>query len=312
MLFFTDEQVRKALDYEQLIDALRSIFQSDYTMPLRHHHFYKSKAGEDNALILMPVWNERFMGVKQVVVAPNNHTVDLPAIFAQYTLMDTQTGEPLAQMNAAELTSRRTACTSALAASYLARKDVKHLLIVGGGKVARHLAQAHSQVRAYTKISVWMRNPEKMEAFVQELQVAGYPAEAVDDLEAVSRDADVISCATLSKTAIIKGEWVKSGTHLDLIGSHKPDTREVDDEAIAKSTIFVDSRMGALHETGELAIPIASGILKDEDVRADIAELTKNEHIGRQSEQEVTLFKSAGLAVEDLAAALLVYEVSIT
>lgn len=311
MLFFTDEQVRNALDYRQLIEALKSIFQSEYTMPLRHHHFYKSESGEDNALILMPVWNKEFMGVKQVVVAPTNHTVGLPAIFAQYTLMNAQTGQPLAQMNAAELTSRRTACTSALAASYLARKDAKHLLIVGGGKVAQHLAQAHFEVRDYEKVSIWMRNKEKMEAFVQELKDSGFPAESVEDLAKVTPEADVIACATLSKTAIIKGEWIKKGSHLDLIGSHKPDTREVDDEAIVKSTVFVDSREGALHETGELAIPIAKGVFKEENVAADIAELSRGIHQGRVNDDEITLFKSAGLAVEDLAAALLVYQVNL-
>lgn len=308
MLFVQDEAIREALRYDKLVDALRTMFQSDYQMPLRHHHFYKSQSGEENALILMPTWNDTYMGVKQVTVAPNNASLGLPAIFAQYTLMETQTGKPLAQMNAAELTSRRTACTSALAASYLARPDVKKLLVVGGGGVARHLVQAHAVVRQYEEIGVWMRNPEKLKAFVENLQAQGYPVVAVNELEAFAREADVISCATLSKTAIIKGDWVKEGAHLDLIGSHKPDTREVDDDAIRKSSIFVDSRMGALHETGELAIPIAQGILKEEEVKADIRELTLGQHAGRSSASEITLFKSAGLAIEDLAAALLVYQ----
>ena len=153
-----------------------------------------------------------------------------------------------------------------------------------------------------------MRNNTKMNEFVADLKNQGIAVEAVTDLEDAARNADLISCATLSKTPIIKGEWVKPGTHLDMIGSHKPDTRETDDDAIRKSSIFVDSRAGALHETGELALPIADGILAASDVKADIVELIKGIHPGRTFPDEVTLFKSAGLAIEDLAAALLVYK----
>jgi ornithine cyclodeaminase/alanine dehydrogenase-like protein (mu-crystallin family) len=153
-----------------------------------------------------------------------------------------------------------------------------------------------------------MRNAAKMEEFIVSLKAQGIPAEAVTSLEESARQADLISCAKLSKTAIIKGDWVKPGTHLDLIGSYKPDTRETDHEAIRKNSIFVDSRAGALHETGELALPIADGIIAAGDVKADIVELVQGIHPGRTSSEEVTLFKSAGLAIEDLAAALLVYK----
>ncbi|WP_026969186.1 ornithine cyclodeaminase family protein [Algoriphagus terrigena] len=308
MLIIPDEKISEHLDYKKLIEALREIFQSDYTMPVRHHHFYKTPEGDDNTLILMPVWNSEYMGMKQVTVAPANASRNMPSIFAQYILSDSKTGQPLAMMNATELTSRRTACTSALASSYLSREDSENLLIVGGGSVAKHLIQAHLAVRNFKKVSVWMRNNTKMNEFVADLKNQGIVVEAVTDLEDSARNADLISSATLSKTPIIKGEWVKPGTHLDMIGSHKPDTRETDDDAIRKSSIFVDSRAGALHETGELALPIADGILTASDVRADIVELVKDIQPGRTSTDEVTLFKSAGLAIEDLAAALLVYK----
>jgi ornithine cyclodeaminase/alanine dehydrogenase-like protein (mu-crystallin family) len=308
MLIISDEKIRENLSYPGLIDALKRIFQSNYTMPLRHHHFYKTAEGKDNTLILMPVWNHDFIGMKQVTVAPANTELGIPSIFARYILSNARTGEPLAMMNAAELTSRRTACTSALAADYLARKNAKNLLIVGSGKVAQHLAFAYAAVRQLEKISIWARNTEKMHAMVAELQAAGLPAQAAENLETAVKEADVVSCATLSETPIIKGAWVQEGTHLDMIGSHKPNTREADNEALLKSTVFVDSRMGALHETGDLAIPIAEGIFKEEQVKADITELIRGEHPGRSNEKEITFFKSAGLAVEDLAAALLVYE----
>jgi ornithine cyclodeaminase/alanine dehydrogenase-like protein (mu-crystallin family) len=308
MLFIPDAEISEHLEYKKLIEALREIFQSEYTLPVRHHHFYKTAAGDENTLILMPVWNSEFMGLKQVTVAPTNTKDHMPSIFAQYILSDSKTGKPLAYMNASELTARRTACTSALAASYLCREDAANLLIVGGGAVAKHLAQAHLAVRNFKKVSIWMRNPAKMEAFVANLKAQGIPAVAVTDLEESARQADLIACATLSKTPIIKGEWLKPGTHLDLIGSHKPSTRETDDEAIRKSSIFVDSRAGALYETGELALPIAAGIITEKEVKADIVELIKGIHPGRTSSEELTLFKSAGLAIEDLAAALLVYK----
>ncbi|PZX46845.1 ornithine cyclodeaminase family protein [Algoriphagus chordae] len=308
MLIIPDEKISAFLGYTELIEALREVFQSDYTMPVRHHHFYKTAAGDDNTLILMPVWNNEYMGMKQVTVAPANASRDMPAIFAQYILSNSKTGEPLAMMNATELTARRTACTSALAASYLCREDAENLLVVGGGSVAKHLVQAHLAVRNFKKVSVWMRNSIKLEEFVGSLKNQGIQTEAVMDLEEAARQADLIACATLSKTPVIKGDWIKPGTHLDMIGSHKPDTRETDDDAIRKSTIFVDSRAGALHETGELALPIADGIITESDVKADIVELIKGNHPGRTSGEEVTLFKSAGLAIEDLAAALLVYK----
>jgi ornithine cyclodeaminase/alanine dehydrogenase-like protein (mu-crystallin family) len=308
MLIIPTDQIGQHLAHPELIEALREIFRSDYTLPLRHHHFYENSVGDQNTLILMPVWNKDYIGMKQVTVAPGNAKENLPAIFAQYILSDARTGQPLAMMNAAELTSRRTACTSALASSFLSRPDAENLLVIGGGSVAKHLIEAHLAVRDFKKISVWMRNPDKLAAFIGELGQKGIQAEAVQQLETAVREADVISCATLSKTPVFKGEWLKAGVHLDMIGSHKPDTRETDDEAIRKSRIFVDSRMGALHETGELAIPIAEGIISEEDVQADITELVKGLHPGRETPHEITLFKSAGLAVEDLAAALLVYQ----
>lgn len=308
MIQIPAKNVIAALDYTPLINALRGIFLTDYTMPVRHHHFYETDAGVENTLILMPVWNERYLGIKQVVVAPANNDRGLPAIHASYTLIDAKTGESLAQLDAAELTARRTACTSALAASFLARKDAESLLVIGSGKVAQHLVQAHATVRPYKRMVVWGRDISKAKSLVEQLNQEGYSVSVTTDLAGAARAADVISCATLSPTPLLAGEWLKPGTHLDLIGSHTPKTREADDEAIRKSNVFVDSRAGALHETGELAIPIANGLLKPEDVLADITELCRGAHAGRTTPDEITLFKSAGLAVEDLAAALLVYQ----
>lgn len=304
-----NETIDQVLNYDKMLEALYKIFISKFTMPVRHHHFYNTPDSAENALILMPAWTDKYLGCKQVIVAPKNAEQHLPAIHALYTLFNAETGVPLAQMDATKLTSVRTACASALAAKYLARENAENLLVIGSGSVAYHLAQAHSSVRNYKHIEVWARNSDKAQALLDSLKQQGFTNVSIaNDLQAAIQKADVISSATLSKEPIIKGEWLKPGVHLDLIGSHTPRTREADDEVIRRSTIYADSREGALHETGELAIPIASGLLDPKDVQADLVELCKANKLARKNEEEITLFKSAGLAIEDLAAALMVYE----
>lgn len=303
------ETIDQVLNYDKILEALYKIFISKFTMPVRHHHFYNTPDSAENALILMPAWTDKYLGCKQVIVAPKNAEQHLPAIHALYTLFNAETGMPLAQMDATKLTSVRTACASALAAKYLAREDVENLLIIGSGSVAAHLAQAHSAVRNYKHIEVWARNSAKAQSLVNGLNEQGFTnVSLTNNLQEAIQKADVISSATLSKEPIIKGAWLKPGVHLDLIGSHTPKTREADDEVIRKSSIYVDSREGALHETGELAIPIASGILDPLEVKADLVELCKANKSARKDDDEITMFKSAGLAIEDLAAALMVYE----
>lgn len=308
MIFITNEQIKKVLNYKDLIDALQLAFCSPYEMPLRHHHFYTVPGIPENTLILMPSWTEQYLGVKQVVLAPGNREQNLPATSALYILSDVKTGKVLAVMNAEELTARRTAATSALAARFLAPKEAKTLLILGGGKVAQHLIGAHLEVRNYEQIFVWLRNPRKFKVFKKNFSDCPVPISLVGNLEEAAHQADVISSATMTVTPLIKGEWLKPGMHLDLVGAYKPDMREVDDAAILKSKLFVDSRMGALHEAGELFIPLTAGIIKEEDILADLSELCAHKHLGRSDEQEITLFKSAGLAIEDLTAALLTYK----
>lgn len=304
-----NETIDQVLNYDKMLEALYKIFISKFIMPVRHHHFYNTPDSAENALILMPAWTDKYLGCKQVIVAPKNAEQHLPAIHALYTLFDAETGVPLAQMDATKLTSVRTACASALVAKYLARENAENLLVIGSGSVAYHLAQAHSSVRNYKHIEVWARNSDKAQALLDSLKQQGFTnVSLANDLQEAIQKADVISSATLSKEPIIKGEWLKPGVHLDLIGSHTPKTREADDEVIRRSTIYADSREGALHETGELAIPIASGLLDPKDVQADLVELCKANKLARKNEEEITLFKSAGLAIEDLAAALMVYE----
>ena len=309
------EQLLKLLPWNELIDALDRIFVQKVVEPVRHHHSMEVPGDPQATLLLMPVWIEgKYLGVKQVAVFPGNSLRGKPGLNGNYLLSSAKTGEPLLQLDANELTARRTAAASALASRYLSRTDSRSLLIVGSGRLARALVDAHSSVRPIENISVWSRTSHSAVKFVEELNTQGKSATVCldEDLPDCVRDADIISCATMSSEPIIKGEWLQAGVHLDLVGAFRPDMREADDEAIKKSLVFVDTRAGALAEAGDLTQAIASGAFKADQVQAEFSELCSKKHTGRNqltnSDQQITLFKSVGAAREDLAAAILAYE----
>jgi ornithine cyclodeaminase len=252
----------------------------------------------------MPAWqNHGSLGVKLVTVFPGNGRLGLSAVHAAYALFDATTGLLLALLDGTELTRRRTAAASALAARYLARADAGRLLLVGTGGLATHLIESHAAVRPLRSVRVWGRNVERAAAVARALADRPYAIEAVTDLEAAVRWADIISCATLSTAPLVLGAWLRPGQHLDLIGSFTPAMREVDDEALARASIHVDTREGALAESGELVQGIAAGAICATDIRGDLGELAHGTLPGRRSAAEITLFKSVGCALEDLAAA---------
>lgn len=298
--------VEAALDYPRLIEALREAFRVGATVPLRSHHTIPTD-GAPGTLLLMPAWTEGGpIGVKLATVFPDNAGRDLPAVQATYLLLDGRTGVPLALLEGRSLTARRTAAASALAADYLARRDAERLLVVGTGAVARQLAAAYPAVRPIREVMVWGRNPDKAAAFAAAIRRPGLAAEAVADLDAAVGRADIVSCATLATAPLIAGDRLRPGTHLDLVGSFTPQMREADDAAVRRATLFVDTRAGALKEGGDLADPIRRGVIRAEDVAAELADLAAGRHRGRDGEAEITLFKSVGTAIEDLAAARLV------
>lgn len=308
--FISKEKVRQALQYPQLIHALREAFQQEIITPKRHAHLLSEQA--NSSLLLMPAWNPSgHTGVKLVTVAPQN--IDTPTVHAIFILFDSITGVPLAFMDGEEITQKRTAAASALASSFLSRKNSSHLLLVGNGSLAPHMALAHCHTRPIDKITIWGRSAEKSERCRQTLTSfadlpKGIKIEVTSDLAVSCMSADIITCATTSKQAIIKGEWIQAGTHLDLVGGFKPDMREVDDELMAKSVVFVDTFTGALAEAGDILQALQSGSLKKEAIVAELADLCSGRHNGRRSEQKVTVFKSVGTALEDLCAANLVWQ----
>ena len=206
------------------------------------------------------------------------------------------------------MTARRTAAASALAADYLARKDARHLLVVATGRLAANLIGAYREVRDIRHVTVWGRNPDRAAQVVQGLAGNGLEASIATNLEAAVGESDIISCATLATEPLIKGEWLRPGQHLDLIGGFTPEMREADDECIRRATIFCDTREGATVEGGDLVQPLQSGVLKMDDIAADLYDLCRGDHPGRTSDDEITMHKATGAALEDLAGALLACE----
>lgn len=306
MLTFDADATHEALPFDRLVPALRDLFAAGCEVPPRHVHEIASGSSTLTSLI-MPAWTARHYGIKTVNVAPGNAARGLPGLYAAYLLFDAVTGEPLALMDGSAITARRTAAASALAASWLAREDARHLLVVGAGAVARLLPAAYRAVRPVERAVVWARRPEAARQLAAQWRGEGFDAAAADDLEAAVRAADVVSCATLATEPIVRGRWLAPGSHLDLIGSFTLAMREADDDALAGASIFVDTDE-ALRKSGELLEPMARGVFAPADVRGTLAALARGEVTGRASRAERTVFKSVGTALEDLAAARLVLD----
>lgn len=307
MQTFDAEEVERRLDFPTLIERLRDMFRAGCELPTRHHHPVQVPGAPEATLLLMPAWQVgRHIGVKTVTVFPGNGAKGLPAVMGIYTLLDGTTGQPLALIDGRMLTLRRTAAASALAASYLAREDASHHLMVGTGALAPHLIQAHAVARPIRRISVWGRNLEAARRLARSLQAKGLAVDATADLEAAARAADIVTTATLSSEPVVKGAWLKPGAHLDLVGAYTPKMRETDDDSVRRGRVYVDTRAGATKEAGDIVQPLASGVLKE--VVGDLFELTRGQVGGRASAGEITVFKSVGTALEDLAAAQLAIE----
>ncbi len=304
MMTVNAESVAEALPYAQLVDALDAAFATDIEVPLRAHHTVPVPGGTDGTLLLMPAWSEgRSIGIKVATVFPDNASLGSPAVFASYLLLSAETGVPVAVLDGTEITVRRTAAASALASRYLSREDSAHLLMVGTGNLAPHMVLAHASVRPITQVTVWGRRETKAEDLAGRLAASGLRAEAAIDLEAAVSAADIISCATLASEPLINGAWLRPGHHLDLVGAFTPAMREADDEALRRADVYVDTRTGAFSEAGELVQAMASGALGKDEVCGELCELARGVVAGRQDNEAITLFKSVGTALEDLAAA---------
>ncbi len=308
--FINGSELKHYLPYPTLIEALRKTFTQVNHAPLRHAHRV-SETGP-TTLLIMPVWQEsKQLGLKVVTVAPENRALGLPTVHALFILMATATGVPIALMDGEQLTLRRTAAASALASDYLSRKDSHHLLLVGTGRLAPHMAIAHCMMRQIQQVSVWGRNSQSVTQTAKALREEGLPEHIAiiesHDLSQSAQQADIICCATTSKEPLIFHDWIKPGTHIDLVGGFRPDMREADDALMCHAQIFVDTFEGTLAEAGDVIQPLQQGLMTRDAVRAELADLTAQRHAGRSNDDEITVFKSVGTAIEDLCAASLAW-----
>lgn len=313
MRILSAEQVDGALDDLALIDRLEAMFKAGCETPMRHHH----ALGDAGTLLLMPAWTGRHVGIKLVTVFPDNARRSLPSVFGQYVLLDGLTGQPRALLDGTMLTKRRTACASGLAARYLAPAGATRLLMIGTGALAPHLVRVHAKVRPIREVAIWGRRPEAAESLARSLgeslpAALGRPIEvrALADRRAAIGDADIVSCATLSHEPLVEGDWLHDGQHVDLVGAFTPQMRESDDAAVRRARVYVDTRAGGLKEAGDIVRAIAGGAIGEADVIADLFDLARGVRAGRQAGDTtgITLFKSVGTALEDLAAAELAVE----
>jgi ornithine cyclodeaminase/alanine dehydrogenase-like protein (mu-crystallin family) len=303
-------EIDAALNFPDLIDALSVAFRGGTIAPARHHHAI-AREGADATHLLMPAWTApgaqggAYLGVKIVNVFPDNGARNLPAVLGTYILQSGETGAPLAAMDGTRLTHWRTAAASALAARFLARADARRLLIVGAGALAPFLARAHAAVRGIEEVTIWNHRAAGAEKLAASLTGQSWRVRVAENLQEAVRAADVISCATLSKAPLIEGAWLRPGQHVDLVGAFNLAMREADDEALRRARIFIDTE-AALSEGGDVAVALRSGAIERAHVVADLGALCRG-GAGRTGADEITLFKSVGAALEDLAAALLVW-----
>jgi len=312
MKIISAAQVNEVLQPKVLVAKLKQAFASDIETPLRQHFDIDNpESDRETTLLMMPSWQAGTdIGVKLVTVVPESYKYDLPSIQGVYTLMDAVKGGVKAMIDAPSLTAKRTAAASALASSFMSNEGTASMLMIGTGTLSPELIRAHCSVRPIKLVKVWGRSREKALAVIETVknlpELAGVCFEAVTDLDLAISTVDLISCATMSQTPLIKGQLLKAGQHLDMVGAYRPDMREADDDCIRRSTIIVDNYKGALKETGDIKIPLDSGLLKVEDIKADLFELCKQDVTFNRNLDDITMFKSVGHALEDLAAAQLV------
>ncbi|KAL7229827.1 hypothetical protein ACSBR2_008392 [Camellia fascicularis] len=315
-IFIDTATLRSILTYKNLINHFQTSLptaSSTIQSPIRQTH----QTSPTSSLLLMPSWSVSpsslpYIGVKLVTHHPHNSSLNLPGIHACYVLFNSQTGQTLASMDGTELTLYRTSCVSALASLYLSRQDSRVLAMIGAGSLAPHLIKAHLTSRPnIKKVMIWNRSAAKARSLVEnmrkEVEFEGIGFESSERLEEAVGEADIVSCATNSEEALVKGAALKEGAHLDLVGSFKHSMRECDDEAIRRGRVFVDNDAAAV-EAGELVGAFERGVISPNEIAGKLVELIEGDKVGRRDLKEITVFKSVGSAVVDVLSAQLVYE----
>jgi ornithine cyclodeaminase len=308
-ILLSEQDVRIVLTMDDLIEtmetALAAFARGTVVQPLRA--VVPTGAG---LLASMPAFvsSPPALGTKLVTVFNGNAASGLHSHLATIVLLDPDTGELLAVMDGRYITEARTAAVSAVSAKWIARKDAGVLAVIGSGVQARSHVEALTRVRTIRETRVWSPNDDRRAAFVREMRhrTTGTLAQAASVRDAVE-GADLIVLATASREPVLRGEWVSPGAHICAVGACRPSEREMDTALVKQARLFVDSRVGAFTEAGDIVIPIKDGAFDQSHVAGELGQVVAGEIAGRTSADEVTIFKSLGMAVEDVAAAHLAY-----
>lgn len=309
LLVINSKQVRELLPMNECMDAMEKALvglrRGEAINPLR---LVTGLPDEHGYLITMPSVVSGAMGVKIISVMPHNHGTPFDSHMGAVLLFEAEHGVPLALMEAGAITAIRTAAVSGAATRWLAPKDAGDLAILGSGIQARTHLEAMAVARQLRRVRVWSREPEHALAFAeQESGRVGISIEAMNSVQAAVTGADLICTTTAAREPVLMGEWVADGAHLNVVGASLPTTRETDTALMVKSRLFVDRRESTLKESGDFLIPRQEGAITDEHIQAELGEVLLGQNGGRRTPDEITLFKSLGLAVEDLASAQVIY-----
>jgi len=312
MKFIDADAIHQALDYSYFVDALEQahIHNTETMDDLLLEQ--PGNLGTPSHFFIRAAWQKgRSVGAKVITIFPDNNKDDrgYPSIQAIYILFDGDTGEPLACIDGTALTARKTAGDSALGVKHLARQNVERMFMIGAGSMAPHLIMAHCATRpSIRKVSIWNRTKQKAEAIANELNINNVQFDVIDDIESGVRNADLVSSAIATPTPVIKGEWLRPGTHVDLVGAFTKTMREADDEVFRRAKIYVDSRTSTIGEIGEITIPLQTGVFAEDDIVADHYQLSRGEKPGRTSDDDITVCKNGGGGHLDLMTARLIYD----
>lgn len=311
MLLLTERDVRDLLSMDDLIDAMHGALAEFSSGRVQQPLRTVLEVGAQHAFFgVMPAYipDAGALGTKLVTVFGSNAALGLPSHLATIVLLDATTGELLALIDGRYITEARTAAVSAVSARLLARDEAGVLAILGSGVQARSHLRAIARVRRVREIRVWSPSPERRQAFVDGMQAeTGAPIRAAASARDAVRGADLVVLATASRERVVESDWIDDGAHVMAVGACRPDQREMDAALVARSRVFVDSRAGALAEAGDIVLAIREGVVTEGHITGELGELAAGAVAGRSSQREVTLFKSLGMAVEDVAAAHLAY-----
>ena len=305
MKILTAEDVHAALSYPAMIDALQEAYSGSFNMPPRQVFLLDDQPDNYDAFAVLPSWNDELVAVKSFTYFPDNPKPKYASLYSKIMLYDRKHGQPLALVDGTSVTFWRTAGISGLASRLLSREDSKTLLLLGTGNLAPYIIRAQLSVRPIDRVMVWGRTLANAQAVVEQLAKENDAVrfEVADDLQAACGEADIIVSATGSHEPLVLGDWVRPGTHTDFIGNHHATKRECDTALVAKSKVYADSYVNCFKEAGEVLVPIDEGAISKDHVVGELMQMCSGAVALRESEDEITLFKSIGLALSDLVGA---------